>query len=70
MSYPMFKRIYSSPEDGGGVHGKAAGTARVTMIEAGLITEACRLFTEMFIPVGEMITEITGGKGNRGNISG
>ena len=57
------------PAAGGGVHGKAAGTAPVTMTEAGRITEACHLFIEIFPPVGEIITEIVSGKGKHGNIN-
>jgi hypothetical protein len=64
------KRIYSFPVGGGGAHGKAAGTAPVTMTEAGLITEVYLLFTEMFLPAGEIITELISGKGNLGNTSG
>ena len=55
---------------GGGVPGKAAGTALIIMTEGGVITEAYRLFTEMFLPAGEMISGIADGKGIRGNISG
>jgi hypothetical protein len=65
----MCRRIYFFPPVGGGVPGKAAGIAPVTMTEAGLITEGFHLFTEMFLPAGEMITEIIAGKGNRGSIS-
>jgi hypothetical protein len=65
----MCRRIYFFPPVGGGVPGKDAGIAPVTMTEAGLITEGYHLFTEMFLPAGEMITEITAGKGNRGSIS-
>jgi len=35
--------------DGGGVPGRAAGTALIIMTEAGLITEVYRLFTVMFL---------------------
>jgi len=66
----MFRRIYSSMAAGGGVPGKAAGTALIIMTEGGVITEAYRLFTEMFLPAGEMISGIADGKGIRGNISG
>jgi hypothetical protein len=66
----MFKKIYSSMADGGGVHGKAAGTDLIIMTEGGVITEACRLFTGVFLQVGEIITEIINGTGIRGNISG
>jgi hypothetical protein len=66
----MFRKIYSSTAAGGGVHGKAAGTAPITMTEAGVITEACRLFTDKFLTAGEMILEITNGKGINGNING
>jgi hypothetical protein len=70
MPFPMFKRIYSSMAVGGGVLGKAAGTAPITMTEAGLITEVNHLSTEIFLPVGEIITEIINGKDILGNISG
>jgi len=70
MPYLMCGRIFSFPPDGGGVHGKAAGTAPVTMTEVGLITEVCPLFTEMFLPDGEMITELISGEDISGNING
>jgi hypothetical protein len=70
MRCPMFKRIYSFSAAGGGVPGKAAGTAHITMTEGGVITEAYRLFTGIFLRVGEIITEIINGKGISGNISG
>lgn len=41
--------------DGGGVPGRAAGTAIIIMTEAGLITEVYRLFTVMFLQAGEKI---------------
>jgi hypothetical protein len=69
MQCPMCRRIFSFTVAGGGVPGKADGTAHITMTEVGLITEVYHLFTEMFLPAGEMITEITAGKGNRGSIS-
>jgi hypothetical protein len=68
--YPIFTMTYFFPPVGGGVPGKAAGTARVTMTEGGVIIEACRLFTEMFLRAGEMITGIDGGRDMNGNISG
>ena len=70
MPFPMFMRIYSSTAAGGGVLGKVAGTAHITTTEVGLIIEVCHLFTEIFLQVGEIITEITNGKDIRGNISG
>jgi hypothetical protein len=70
MPFPMFKRIYSSIAAGGGVLGKVAGTAHITTTEVGFITEACHLLTEIFLPVGDIVTEITNGKDIRGNISG
>jgi hypothetical protein len=66
----MCRRIFSFTVAGGGVPGKADGTAHITMTEVGLITEVYHLFTEMFLPAGETITEIIVGKGNHGNISG
>jgi hypothetical protein len=66
----MSRKIYSSTEDGGGVPGKDVGTALVIMTEAGVITEAYPLFTDKFLPAGEMILEITNGKGINGSING
>jgi hypothetical protein len=66
----MFRRIYSSMAAGGGVHGKDAGIALITMTEGGGITEEHRLSTETFLPVGEMISEIINGTGVRGKVSG
>jgi hypothetical protein len=66
----MFRMIYSSMAAGGGVHGKDAGIALITMTEGGVITEEHRLSTETFLPVGEIITEIINGTDIRGNISG
>jgi len=70
MPYPMYRKISFSTAAGGGVHGKAAGTAPATTTEAGLITDTLRRFIETFIPAGEMITAITGGEDMNGNISG
>ena len=70
MQYLMCRRIYSFTVVGGGVHGKGAGTAPITMTEAGLITKEYRHFIEISPPAGETITEIIVGKGNHGNISG
>jgi hypothetical protein len=55
---------------GGGVPGKGAGTAHITMIEVGLITSMFHFFTEISIRVGGMITGIIGGKDISGTISG
>ena len=66
----MCRKKYSSPEAGGGVHGKGVGTAPDTMTEGGVITGECQVFTDIFMRVGEMITGIIGGEDNRGNISG
>jgi len=38
------------------------------MTEAGLITEVYHLFTEIFLPVGEMITGLISGEVISGNI--
>jgi len=57
-------------EVGGGVPGKGVGTAPDTMTEVGVITGECHVFTEIFMRVGEMISDIIGGEGNRGNITG
>ena len=70
MPFPMYRRIFSFLPDGGGVHGKDAGIDPVTMTEVGLITEAYHLFTEMFLPDGEMITELISGEDISGNING
>lgn len=67
---PMCRKIYSFMAAGGGAHGKAAGTAPITMTEAGVIIEVCHLFTEMFLPAGEIITGINSGKDIPGNSSG
>jgi hypothetical protein len=40
------------------------------MTEVGLITEGYHLFIEMFLPDGEMITELISGGDIRGNING
>jgi hypothetical protein len=55
---------------GGGVPGKGVGIALITTIEVGVITGECQVFTDIFITVGEMISGIIAGEGNRGNISG
>ena len=68
MPYPMYRKISFSTAAGGGVHGKAAGTAPATTTEVGLITDMLRLFTGTFLPDGEMITAITGGEDMNGNI--
>ena len=57
-------------EVGGGVPGKDVGTAPDTMTEGGVITGECQVFTDIFMLVGEMISGIIGGEGNRGNITG
>jgi len=66
----MFRKTYSFTAAGGGVPGRAAGIALITMTEAGVITEAHRLFTETFLQDGEMITGSTDGKDIRGKVSG
>ena len=68
--YLMLRRKYSSLEDGGGVHGKGIGTVPDTMTEGGVITAEYQVFTDIFMPVGEMISGIIGGEDNRGNIIG
>ena len=57
-------------EVGGGVPGKDVGTAPDTMTEGGVITGECQVFTDIFMLVGEMISGIIDGEGNRGNITG
>jgi hypothetical protein len=47
-----------------------AGTVLDTMTEGGGITGECLVFTDIFMRVGEMISEIIGGEDNRGNIIG
>ena len=69
MSYPTFKKIYSFSAAGGGVPGKVAGSAHITMTEVGVTTEGRHLFTEIFLPVGEIITGISSGTDIPGNIS-
>ena len=66
----MCRKKYSSPEAGGGVLGKDAGTDHDTMTEGGVITEEYQVFTNIFMRVGGMISGIIGGEDNRGNISG
>ena len=66
----MLRRKYSSLEDGGGVHGKGIGTVPDTMTEGGVITAEYQVFTDIFMPVGEMISGIIGGEDNPGNIIG
>jgi hypothetical protein len=68
--YLMWRRRYSSPAAGGGVPGKDVGTAPDTMTEGGVITGEYQVFTDIFMLVGEMISGIIGGEGNRGNITG
>ena len=68
--YLMLRRKYSSLEDGGGVHGKGIGTVPDTMTEGGVITAEYQVFTDIFMPVGEMISGIIGGEDNPGNIIG
>jgi hypothetical protein len=66
----MCRKIYSSPAAGGGVRGKDAGTDQGTMTEVGLIIVMLHLFMQICIRDGEMITEIIGGEGISGTISG
>lgn len=68
MLCPIFRKIYSFMEAGGGVRGRGDGIALAIIIEDGLITKVCHLFTDMFLPVGETITKIVNGKGIDGNI--
>ena len=68
--YPMYRKRYSSPAAGGGVRGKDVGTDPTTMTEGGVITGERQVFTDIFMLVGEMISGIIGGEGNRGNITG
>jgi hypothetical protein len=70
MPYPMYRQIYSSTAAGGGVPGKVAGTDPATTTGVGLITDTLRRFIETFLPAGEMITAIEGGKDMNGNIKG
>jgi hypothetical protein len=70
MPYLMCRKRYSSPAVGGGVRGKDVGTDPGTMTEGGLIMLMLHLFMQRCIRVGEMITGIIGGEGNRGIISG
>jgi hypothetical protein len=65
----MCRRIYFFPPVGGGVHGKAAGIAHVTMTEVGVIIAVYHLFTEIFLRAGEMITGIICGEDIGGNIN-
>lgn len=49
-------------QDGGGVRGKDAGIAHVTMTGDGCITEESHHFTEKFLRVGGIVTEIAIGE--------
>ena len=69
IPYLIFKRKYSSTEAGGGVPGKDIGIVPTTMTEGGVITGERQPFTDIFIMVGEMISGVTCGEDNRGNMS-
>ena len=66
----MCRKKSSFSAAGGGVPGKDAGTAHITMTEVGLITSVNHFFTEISIRVGEMITGIICGEDIVGTISG
>ena len=66
----MSKRTYFFTLAGGGVPGKDAGTAHITMTEVGLITNVFHFFIETFPGVGGMIIEIICGEDISGTISG
>jgi hypothetical protein len=66
----MYKKRYSSPAAGGGVHGMDVGTDPITMTEVGVITGENQVFPDIFMRVGEMISGIIGGEDNHGIISG
>jgi hypothetical protein len=66
----MFRRKSFFPPVGGGVHGKATGTARITMTEVGVIIAALHPFIEVCLEAGVMITEIICGKDIVGTING
>jgi hypothetical protein len=61
---------YSSTADGGGDPGRGNGIVRDTMTEAGGITGATRVFIDIFIADGEMISGSIAGEANGGNTVG
>jgi hypothetical protein len=65
----MCKRNYFFTTAGGGVPGKGAGTAHITMTEVGFITSVFHFFIETFPAVGGMITGIICGEDIGGTIS-
>jgi hypothetical protein len=64
------KRNYSFSAAGGGVPGKGAGIAHITMTEVGLITSVFLFFIETFLGVGETIIGVICGEDIVGTISG
>jgi uncharacterized membrane protein YqaE (UPF0057 family) len=66
----MYRRKYFFPPVGGGVHGKAAGTARITITEVGVIIAVLHPFIEVYLEDGAIITEIICGKDIVGTING
>jgi hypothetical protein len=68
--YLMYRKRYSSPAAGGGVHGMDVGTDPITMTEVGVITGERQVSTNIFMRVGGTISGIIGGEDNSGIISG
>jgi hypothetical protein len=66
----MWMTTYFFPRAGGGVRGRDVGIVPVTMTGDGFITRVSRLFTDIFLTIGEVITGINSGKGMNGNNSG
>jgi len=69
MRFPMLTRTYFFTAVGGGVPGKGAGTARVTMTGVGGTIIAHPFFTEMFLPAGEKTTGTAAGEVTSGIIA-
>lgn len=63
----IFRTIYSSIPDGGGVRGTAAGTVHVITTGVGFIITIPRISTRPFLPDGETITVTGTGKDTDGN---
>lgn len=68
MPYLMCRRIYFFTAAGGGVRGKGVGTDHDTMTEGGVIIGECHVSTDIFMLVGDMITELISGEVISGNI--
>jgi hypothetical protein len=67
--YLMRRRKYYFPRAGGGAYGMDIGTAPINMIEDGVTIGEILVFTNIFMPAGEMISGIIGGEDNHGDFS-